>query len=80
MRELLRAWWSWHIDAVYFLNDASYALYQDIFEPWDAASANGRPLETECWAAAAHDELLYCPDCGWTNPKTVTHGLGMAER
>ena len=29
---ILRAYWSWHIDAVYFMNDMSYELYKQVFE------------------------------------------------
>lgn len=85
MREWLRGWWSWHIDAVYFLNGMSYDLYcevfdsvQDVFKPERVMIAP--EAKAECWASGAHDELRFCPDCGWVNPNTVTMGAGMAER
>jgi hypothetical protein len=72
---MIRAWWSWSIDAIYFMNDASYALYQDIFESdramvpereawlWENETAKGM---VDCGLQQARDGVLTDgPDLCW---------------
>jgi hypothetical protein len=81
---MIRAWWSWSIDAIYFMNDASYALYQEIFEPGcevtTHVSAEDFLNYCDCWDAESHcDPNQYCANCGWTNPKITTLATGTAR-